>query len=182
MKKILSVILLACLVAIGYLYYTPYIAIKNLARAAEVQDVDEVAKYIDSTSIKTSLSEQINTMMTKELMSNDEVKNNPLSVLALGLFTPLFDAASTTISTPEGITQLFNGKNPLNANNEENEALINLGNNRLSSAETEYIDVNTFNVYIRNPENEKITLVFERNGLIGWKMVKMRLPDFKVAH
>ncbi|MDO5058661.1 MAG: DUF2939 domain-containing protein [Neisseria sp.] len=176
MKKISALVLAALLAAGGYLYYTPYGAVKNLAEAVKAKDLDTVAQYIDTAALRNNLAEQMKAVVGKKMLG--EMSDNPFSALAMSLAAPMVEALSLGVGTPTGVTKILNGQNPLDILSDKAVEAVNAQTGGLNweNAETEYLDMNTFQVKWQNEQNQALRVVFERNGLTAWKMTKLMLP------
>ena len=111
LKPLLIVVLaIAVLVAIGYAYASPYVALGRLKSAIDARDAQAVSEYVDFPSLRISLKQQV----TEELMRRIDAvkKDNPFAVIGAligpALIGPLVDA----YATPEGVAALMSGIPP----------------------------------------------------------------------
>ena len=55
-----------------YKRQTPYLALNNIKKAAQAGDSDTVSKYIDYPSVRHSFKDQMNAMMMKEMVNQED--------------------------------------------------------------------------------------------------------------
>nr|WP_057924418.1 DUF2939 domain-containing protein [Burkholderia ambifaria] len=111
LKPLLIVVLaVAALVAIGYAYASPYVALSRLKSAIDARDGQAVSEYVDFPSLRISLKQQV----TDELMRRIDAvkKDNPLAVIGALIGSALIGPLVDAYATPEGVAALMSGIPP----------------------------------------------------------------------
>lgn len=111
LKPLLIVVLaVAVLVAIGYAYASPYVALGRLKSAIDARDAQSVSEYVDFPSLRISLKQQV----TEELMRRIDAvkKGNPFAVIGALIGSALIGPLVDAYATPEGVAALMSGIPP----------------------------------------------------------------------
>ena len=111
LKPLLIVVLaVAVLVAIGYAYASPYVALGRLKSAIDARDAQSVSEYVDFPSLRISLKQQV----TEELMHRIDAvkKDNPFAVIGALIGSALIGPLVDAYATPEGVAALMSGIPP----------------------------------------------------------------------
>ncbi|MGU7812761.1 DUF2939 domain-containing protein [Burkholderia sp. AW49-1] len=111
LKPLLIVVLaIAVLMAIGYAYASPYVALGRLKSAIDARDAQAVSEYVDFPSLRISLKQQV----TEELMRRIDAvkKDNPFAVIGALIGSALIGPLVDAYATPEGVAALMSGIPP----------------------------------------------------------------------
>ncbi|RQR38732.1 DUF2939 domain-containing protein [Burkholderia sp. Bp9143] len=111
LKPLLIILLaVAVLVAIGYAYASPYVALGRLKSAIDARDAQSVSEYVDFPSLRISLKQQV----TEELMRRIDAvkKDNPFAVIGALIGSALIGPLVDAYATPEGVAALMSGIPP----------------------------------------------------------------------
>jgi hypothetical protein len=173
-KKLIGALIAIVVVICGYLYATPYLALNNIKKAAQAGDSDTVSKYIDYPSVRQSFKDQMNAVMAKELMKQD---NDGFAALGAMLASTMVDKMIDGIVTPEGMTLMLKGKNLKD---------VEQGSQDIQTAETQeehkpeyqagYTSMNAFEMVIKDEDPSKqVKVLMARDGL-SWKIHKIAVP------
>ncbi|WP_175915812.1 MULTISPECIES: DUF2939 domain-containing protein [unclassified Burkholderia] len=111
LKPLLIVVLaVAVLMAIGYAYASPYVALGRLKSAIDARDAQAVSEYVDFPSLRISLKQQV----TEELMRRIDAvkKDNPFAVIGALIGSALIGPLVDAYATPEGVAALMSGVPP----------------------------------------------------------------------
>ncbi|RQR53463.1 DUF2939 domain-containing protein [Burkholderia sp. Bp9140] len=111
LKPLLIVALVvAVLMAIGYAYASPYVALGRLKSAIDARDAQAVSGYVDFPSLRISLKQQV----TEELMRRIDAvkKDNPFAVIGALIGSALIGPLVDAYATPEGVAALMSGIPP----------------------------------------------------------------------
>ncbi|MCA8100929.1 DUF2939 domain-containing protein [Burkholderia contaminans] len=111
LKPLLIVVLaVAIIVAIGYAYASPYVALGRLKSAIDARDAQAISEYVDFPSLRISLKQQV----TEELMRRIDAvkKNNPFAVIGALIGSALIGPLVDAYATPEGVAALMSGLPP----------------------------------------------------------------------
>ncbi|WP_434778692.1 DUF2939 domain-containing protein [Neisseria sp. Ec49-e6-T10] len=190
MKKILVTVFVIILFAIGYIYATPYLVMKNIREEVVAQNIDGLSQYIDYDSVRTHLGKQLKTAITAQFVSAPEMQNNPFSDFAMVMIPGLVDRLTEVLISPEAIGALFKGENvkkiaehqptitPPSAEQSSENNYSGFGA-KWNQAKTGYESFSWFVVEIPNDEGKVVKFRFRREGLIEWKLNEIVLPfDF----
>lgn len=163
-SRVVPLFSLALCVAAAWLYFSPYLAYRQITRAADRGDVEALNDVVDFPALRTSFKENVKTAVSREISANRE---NPFAAIGgalAGMVTaPIVDAAVT----PAGIAALTRGNDPREG--EEKDRENNLERDR------RYEGVNRFAVRYLDPETggEQVALILRRDGL-KWKLAGVR--------
>ncbi|RQS20229.1 DUF2939 domain-containing protein [Burkholderia sp. Bp8998] len=107
---VIVVLAVAVLVAIGYAYASPYVALGRLKSAIDARDAQSVSEYVDFPSLRISLKQQV----TEELMRRIDAvkKDNPFAVIGALIGSALIGPLVDAYATPEGVAALMSGIPP----------------------------------------------------------------------
>lgn len=177
MKKFISVALIT-LFAI-YFIATPYIALNKIKNAADQKNYNEISQYVEFSTLRENIKEQINSRMFKQIKRN---KNNFLAGLSLAVGGFAADNLVDNYINPTSIVLLMQGTMP-KENNTKNIVIKNNHKDKIKSKtfidiETGYISIDRFFIRINEKlENKKkIEFILERKNLINWKITNIILP------
>ncbi len=160
-------------------YFTPHLAVHNLQNAAEARDAAKISSYVDFPALKESLKANFNAMMAKEV-ANKATENGFEALgmaFAAALVNPLIDA----LVTPESLAMMLEGEKSLNKAFVNNDSDSKSSSTAHDEPETtlSYESFNSFvvNVTKKNSKDKPLGFVFSRDGLLGWKLTALRIPD-----
>lgn len=157
-------------------YFSPYLAVYNMKKAAEAKDADALSSYVDYPSLRETLKANFNAKMASEVAKSQT--GNPFealgSALAAALINPMIDA----LVTPESLAMLMKGEKPqLDKSGREStdKAKSDESNTETSMS---YKGFNRFVVKVKGKDNTEapVEFIFKRDGLISWKLTSLRLP------
>ena len=175
-KKILGSIVALVIAIVGYLYASPYLVLNSIKTAAQNGESEKVSQYIDYPSVRQSFKDQMNAVMAKELMKQD---NDGFAALGAMFASTMVDKMIDGFVTPEGMTLMLQGKDlkqsahqsmggqdSLNQENEEPKPEYEAG----------YTSMNDFEVVIKDQDQSKeVKVLMARDGL-SWKIHKIAVP------
>lgn len=167
---IFGLIILIC----GYLYASPYIILNSIKNALKENDSEKVSAYIDYTSVRQSLKDQMNAYMLKEIRTKEA---NGWEALGAMMASTLAEKMVDAVVTPEGMTLMLQGKDlrkSLTGNREDTRK--ERTDTPKIEYRTRYLSMNMFEVTFKNKENDSdVKIIMERDGL-SWKIKKIVLP------
>ncbi|APD09030.1 MULTISPECIES: DUF2939 domain-containing protein [Thermus] len=143
----------------AYLWASPYLFLRELQEAILAGDRARLERMVDFPRVREGLKAQINAQLLKELEKTQDPFAGLGYVFAAGLINAFVDA----FLTPEGLAAIGTGAEPGQAPKEE------VRNWRLK-----YQDFRT--AYIHHPNDPQSRLYLERQGLFGWRVVRIDLP------
>lgn len=152
------------LVALGlalYLWASPYLFLRSLQAAILHGDRVRLERLVDFPRLREGLKAQLQAKLLQE--TQKEAETNPFAGLAYlfvaGLVDPLVDA----FVSPEGFAALGTGAHPGEAPKEE----VQKWRIRYQGFQT---------AYLYHPQDPQSRLYLERQGLWGWRVVRMEIP------
>lgn len=165
-------LLLAVLFAGVWMYFTPWLALRKIQAAAERGDAEALNEMVDFPAFRESVKQNVRTAVSRGIGDDS---GNPLAalggMLAGALAAPVVDA----FVTPEAIAALTHGQRPDRDGKDG-------GGDRIDvdlEVRREYESLDRFVVHFHDEKSgeERVALVMRREGLAGWKLVGVRLPD-----
>jgi hypothetical protein len=163
-----------------WFYYTPYLAAKNMRAAAEAKDSVALSRYINFPSVRESLKASFNAKMLSEIGKKQDA--NPFAGLgaafAMALVGPMVDA----MVTPEGLAVMMKGEKPALDASKPMAVSAKAPSSASSEPDTETtMRYETFDQFVvtikrKGTTDDPVGLVFQRDGLISWKLSAIRLP------
>ncbi|MEQ1081694.1 MULTISPECIES: DUF2939 domain-containing protein [Acinetobacter] len=173
-KKMIGAIFGLIILIFGYLYASPYIILNSIKNALKENDSEKVSAYIDYTSVRQSLKDQMNAYMLKGITTKEANGWEALgAMMASTLAEKMVDAAVT----PEGMTLMLQGKDLKKSlsGNREDTPKERTDTSKIEYR-TRYLSISMFEVTFKNKENgSDVKIIMERDGL-SWKIKKIALP------
>lgn len=160
-KVALAVLVLGLSAFALYLWASPYLFLRALQGAVLEGDRARLERMVDFPRVREGLKAQIHAQLLKEV--GKEVQANPFAGLAYLFAAGLVDPLVEVLVSPEGLAALGTGAGPGEAPKEE------VKNWRLK-----YQGFRT--AYIHHKDDPESRLYLERQGLWGWKVVRLEFP------
>lgn len=178
--------------AVGF-YFTPHVAIYNMGKALEQGDAEALSQYVNYPSLRESLKSNLNTIMLREVSQS----RNPLKAMGAVFGTVLINPIVDTFVTPEGLSLMMKGEQPeLDSASPKTSRPARTPPSPEDPAQSNqkpdgpkqktsmfYKDINHFSISTQNVETAEnrepekpFELIFERDGLMGWKLSAVQLP------
>lgn len=173
-KKMIGVIFGLIILIFGYLYASPYIVLNSIKNALKDNDSEKVSAYIDYTSVRQSLKDQMNAYMLKEITTKE---TNGWEALGAMMASTLAEKMVDAVVTPEGMTLMLQGKDLRKSltGNIEDKPKERTDPPKIEYS-TRYLSMSMFEVTFKNKENgSDVKIIMERDGL-SWKIKKIVLP------
>ena len=173
-----SLLILAVLFGAVWMYFTPYLAMNRLQKAAKEGDTEALNELVDFPALRESVKTNVRSAVENSVGRS----HNPLAVLggilAGAVASPLVD----TFVTPSGIAALTEGERP----GQHRDGGDPNGGVRVKNVKVErgYESLDQFVVHFkdRTDGKEKMALVMHRDGLFHWKLTGIRLPAARTAN
>jgi hypothetical protein len=172
-----AVLLLAALV--GVYFASPYMALGALRTAMQNHDRDRLEELVDFPSVRENLKTDLKAVMARRMAEDPEMKDNPFAGLALMMAPALVDRMVEAAVTPEGLARI-------SAEGADVEVGGGSGASEAKSGKAKagpkrkvrgaYAGLNRFRVEQPLDKGEKVTWVLRRQGLFGWRLVRVELP------
>ena len=194
-KKIFSYSAIAASVVTGcYAFASPWLALKDLTQAFEDQDTRKIEKLVDFPELREDIKVTAKAAMMKSAAI--ELEGNPFAAMGIMMANAIVDPIIDQVISPAGL-QLFFSAGEMSGGTDglpENidaiaRDLIPSGAGGVASSgvdaaqsvevKTEYIGINEFEVQVSNEGtlNESVSFYMRREGLGGWKISGLRVPD-----
>ena len=188
-KKIFSYSAIAASVVTGcYAFASPWLALKDLTQAFEDQDTRKIEKLVDFPELREDIKVTARAAMMKSAAI--ELEGNPFAAMGIMMANAIVDPIIDQVISPAGL-QLFFSAGEMSGGTDglpENidaiaRDLIPSGDGGEASrgieVKTGYVGINEFEVQVRNADmfTESVSFYMWREGLGGWKVNGIRVPD-----
>ena len=194
-KKIFGYSAIAASVVTGcYAFASPWLALKDLTQAFEDQDTRKIEKLVDFPELREDIKVTARAAMMKSAAI--ELEGNPFAAMGIMMANAIVDPIIDQVISPAGL-QLFFSAGEMSGGTDglpENidaiaRDLIPSGDGGEASSgvvaaqhidvKTEYLGINEFEVQVRNIDmfNESVSFYMRREGLGGWKVDGISVPD-----
>jgi hypothetical protein len=173
MKKLVLVAVAALIIGVGAYAGSPYLAASNLKAAAVKGDADQIEANVDFPAVRDSLKSQMSAAMMQKLNSDPEMKDNPFAGLGMMMMPAIVDRAVDAYVTPDGLAAVIRGSKPNDAKGSDGSTTPNI------EYDYEWVSSDRFRVNLTNIQKQQsgLALVFERRGVVSWKLIKVDLDD-----
>jgi len=165
---------LAALFAAVWLYFTPYLAMNQLQKAAKAGDTQAMNELVDFPSLRESVKHNVRSAVANEMGQRSHGALGTLGGLLAGaLAGPVVDA----FVTPDGIAALTQGQRPGSRRDGAIDSVVN-ANSKDVKVKRGYESLDLFVVHFidRDDGKEKMALLMRRDGLTHWRLTGIRLP------
>jgi hypothetical protein len=166
----------AGVLALGWLYATPYLAVRAMKEAALAGDAQGINERVDFPALKENLKATFSAKLMSEAgKDSDDPMAGAGAALGMMVIGPIVDG----LVTPEAISMMMKGKAPMaNAANTEQAGSGKSATDTEIDADMAYRNLDTFAVTLRNKgeAGEPMTMLFKRHGLTNWKLTAVELP------
>ena len=160
-KVALAVLALGLSAFALYLWASAYLVLRALQGAVLEGDRARLERLVDFPRVREGLKAQVQARLLRQM--GQEVAQNPLAGLAYLFVAGMVDPMVDALVSPEGLAALGTGLGPGEAPKEA-----------VKGWRLAYQDFRT--AYVYRPEDPSSRLYLERQGLFGWKVVRMELP------
>jgi hypothetical protein len=178
MRRGIKIGVSAALLAVigGWYYYTPYLAANNMRIAAENKDAVALSRYINFPSVRESLKATLRAKMLSEMAQKED--QNPFAALGAAFGVALVGPMVDAMVTPEALVMMMKGENPSLEKSEPPPDPTSGGSKSDTETSMVYESFDQFVVRTkkRGTTEEPVVLVFQREGLISWKLSAIHLP------
>jgi Protein of unknown function (DUF2939) len=157
-------------------YATPYIAVRSMQAAVEAKDAETLGRYVNFPVLKENLKRNFSTKMTQGLSADS---NSPFAAFGAALSSALVSPMVDALVTTDGLALLLKGEQPVPNSSVSPAAARGAADAEADSETTmSYENVEHFLVSIKkkNSPDTPLGLIFQREKLIFWKLVDVRLP------
>lgn len=173
---------------------SPYLAMGALRAAAVDGDRDRLEELVDFPRVRESLKADLNAALLAKMKSDPDMRDNPFAGLGLALAPMIVDRTIDAYVTPAGLAQLADSNRaaqpapdqpapstPAVTSAAPAQAGPAAGAVAAAPARDRpkivagYRGLNRFRV-VQTQDGQSVTWIFNRQGLFGWKLVRLELP------
>lgn len=192
-KIVVALLGLLLLVGAG-VCVSPYISIYQMRQAAKVGDSEGLSKKVNFPVLRDNIKIKFMSAMNENMKG---LEGNLFAGFAQSIVATLVNGMVDTYVSPSGIALMLDGKNPKSqssirsvapapADQASAVAQDSSSTNKAQSIFTddqnikyEYVSFDRFKVSISNtkPSEDRISLIFDREGLFSWKLVDIDFPS-----
>lgn len=172
---VLIVALVLLVAAVGY-YFSPLLALYNLKNAAIAGERDKVADAVDFPAVREDVKSQMMVSLQAEMAKE---KDNPFAAMGVAMGATMVDKLVDAFVNADTITNVIkNGelrvvKQAPPSPGAESEPKSDV------KIDVQWTAIDSVNVVVseKNAPNKKpVSLRMKKDGLIGWKLVGLKLP------
>ena len=188
-KKIFGYSAIAASVVTGcYAFASPWLALRDLTHAFEDQDTRKIEKLIDFPELREDIKVTAKAAIMKSAAI--ELEGNPFAAMGIMMANAIVDPIIDQVISPAGLQLLFSAGEISGGAERVPENIDAIARDLISSGDggetsrgievkTEYVGINEFEVQVRNVEmfNESVFFYMRREGLGGWKVDGIRIPE-----
>ena len=192
-KKIFGYSAIAASVVTGcYAFASPWLALRDLTHAFEDQDTRKIEKLIDFPELREDIKVTAKAAMMKSAAI--ELEGNPFAAMGIMMANTIVDPIIDQVISPAGLQLLFSAGEMSGGADGVPENIDAIARDLIPSSDggeasrgievkTEYVGINEFEVQVRNVEmfNESVSFYMRREGLGGWKVDGIRIPESLVG-
>ena len=177
-----------------YAFASPWLALRDLTQAFENQDARKIEKLVDFPELREDIKATAKAAMMKSAAI--ELDGNPFAAMGIMMANAIVDPIIDQVISPAGLKLFFSAgelsmdKDVVSKNIDSiAKDFISSGDQGETSQEidaaesievkTEYIGINEFKVQVSKADiiNESVSFYMRREGLGGWKVNGIRVPD-----
>ncbi|PVM90305.1 DUF2939 domain-containing protein [Caulobacter endophyticus] len=156
---------------------SPFVALMSLKTAAKTGDRDRLEQVVDFPQVREGMKSQLTAMLTKRMAEDPAMKDNPFAALGLLMAPAIIDRAIETYVTPDSIsTMITTARKPSQTLAQDPGAASTSSTGKVRTR-YDYVGLDRFRATLTNPDSDdKLSLVLDRKGLFGWRLVRVDLP------
>ena len=173
MKKIILGIIVV--IAVGYIFATPYITVYQMKVAAENQDGEALSEHVNFPVLRQNLKDQLNAQLGV-VMAQEAMDDNPFTAIGAAFGGILVGKMIDVYVTPAGIIELMKGESP-DTESTGGSTEKRTPSEPFANVSMSYESFSKFSVTIKlNTElAEEVKFNLRRKG-IGWKLTEILFP------
>ena len=195
LKKFLGSSIIAAIVIAGsYAFVSPWLALKDFAQAFENKDTRTIEKLIDFPELREDIKVTAKAAMMKSAAI--ELEGNPFAAMGIMMANAIVDPIIDQVISPAGLQLFFSAGEMSGGTDGIPENIDAIARDLIASGhggetsrgvdaaqsievKTEYLGINEFEVQVRNMDmfNESVSFYMRREGLGGWKVDGISVPD-----
>lgn len=167
-------IVVAAILSVMVLAYvgSPFWAARQFKQAALSGDVDRLDAAVDFPSVRESLKSQLTIAMTEKMQSDPEMRSNPFAGLGMMIMPAMMGKMVDAYVTPDGMSAMMRSGRVRTARSADQvKADVDY--------DYSYRTLDRFAVTAKASDaklDEVPSFVFERRGILSWKLVRIEMP------
>ena len=194
-KKIFGYSAIAASVFTGcYAFASPWLALRDLTLAFEDKDTRKIEKLVDFSELREDIKVTAKAAMMKSAAI--ELEGNPFAAMGIMMANAIVDPIIDQVISPAGLQLFFSAGEMSGGTGGLPENIDAIARDLIASGhggeksrgvdaaqsievKTEYLGINEFEVQVRNIDmfNESVSFYMRREGLGGWKVDGISVPD-----
>jgi Protein of unknown function (DUF2939) len=169
-----TLLVLAVLFAGVWLYFTPYLAMNKLQKAARQGDEQAMAELVDFPALRESVKGNVRSAVEHSVGRS----RNPIGVLGGILAGAVAGPVVDAVVTPQGIAALTEGERPgrrREGSDADGGSRVRVKNVKVKRG-YESFDLFVVHFVDKNDGREKMALLMRREGITRWRLSGIRIP------
>lgn len=172
-NKIVAGSVAVCVAAAALLYASPYIALRSIAKAIERKDADAVSEYVDFPALRENIKGHM-LVKVQEQMQSPQMQGNPFAGLGQVMAVGIVNQLTESLVSPAGVMlMLENGKPGKPA--DVAAAGVGVDTQGGTPKKDLAVDYQGWSKVFVHPKNQPGGFIFKREGLMGWKLVAVKM-------
>ena len=173
-KTLAGILAVLCVAGGGLLYASPYIALHQIGKAVERRDAQALSGHVDFPALRESIKGQMMARLEAQMGGAPDSSKNPLAgfgqTLAQGLVTQFTEA----LVSPDGVMLMLEKGKP---GKPADVAAAGVGvDTQGGPRRKDYaVEYQGWSKVFVHPRGESGGFVFRREGLMGWKLVAVKM-------
>ena len=166
-----TLLVLAVLFAGVWLYFTPYLALNKLQKAARQGDEQAMAELVGFPALRESVKGNVRSAVANSVGR----ERNPIGVLGGLLAGAVAGPVVDAVVTPQGIAALTEGERPGRRRSADGGSRVRVKDVKVKRG---YEGFDLFVVHFVSKENghERMALLLRREGIAHWRLSGIRVP------
>lgn len=181
MKGLIKGVVVLAVVAFVVVYFgSPILTVNALVTAAKAGDEAALERLVDFPAFRDSLKDELTTRLMAEAQADPDVRNSGLGGLGMMLAPMLVGGAvDALVNAPTIAAMVRTADTPDPTDAAVARTPAPEGEDQDIRQSYAYRDLNTFVLGLTDPDrpDEKLKLLLKRQGLFGWKLAGVDLPD-----
>ena len=166
-----TLLVLAVLFAGVWLYFTPYLAMNKLQKAARQGDEQAMAELVDFPALRESVKGNVRSAV-EHSVSRDR---NPIGVLGGILAGAVAGPVVDAMVTPQGIAALTEGERPGQRHDRDGDSRLRVKNVKVKRG-YEGFDLFVVHFVSKDDGHERMALLMRREGITRWRLSGICVP------
>jgi hypothetical protein len=165
-----TLLVLAVLFAGVWLFFTPYLAMNKLQKAAREGDEQAMAELVDFPALRESVKGNVRSAVAGSVGR----ERNPIGVLGGILAGAVAGPVVDAVVTPQGIAALTEGERP-GQRHRDGASRVRVKNVKMKRG-YEGFDLFVVHFVSKDDGRERMALLLRRQGITRWRLSGIRVP------